>query len=53
MDHGMEIVDLGLCEYPRAYEIQKQTVLEKEKPILSRQTVFSRTPASFYFWKKK
>jgi lipoyl(octanoyl) transferase len=53
MDHGMEIVDLGLCEYPRAYEIQKQTVLEKRKnPFFPDRLYLVEHPRVFTFGRK-
>lgn len=53
MDQGMEVVDLGLCEYPRAYEIQKQTVLEKRKnPFFPDRLYLVEHPRVFTFGRK-
>lgn len=50
---GMEVVDLGLCEYPRAYEIQKQTVLEKRRnPTFPDRLYLVEHPRVFTFGRK-
>jgi len=49
----MEVVDLGLCEYPRAYEIQKQTVLEKRRnPAFPDRLYLVEHPRVFTFGRK-
>ncbi|NBT57526.1 lipoyl(octanoyl) transferase LipB [bacterium] len=53
MDQGMEVVDLGLCEYPRAYEIQKQTVFEKRRnPFFPDRLYLVEHPRVFTFGRK-
>ena len=49
----MEVVDLGLCEYPRAYEIQKQTLLEKRRnPQFPDRLYLVEHPRVFTFGRK-
>lgn len=48
-----EVVDLGLCEYPRAYEIQKQTVEEKRRnPLFPDRLYLVEHPRVFTFGRK-
>ena len=50
---NLEVVDLGLCEYPRAYEIQKQTVLEKRRnPEFPDRLYLVEHPRVFTFGRK-
>jgi len=50
---NLEVVDLGLCEYPRAYEIQKQTVLEKRRnPLFPDRLYLVEHPRVFTFGRK-
>lgn len=49
----LEVVDLGLCEYPRAYEIQKQTVQEKRRnPLFPDRLYLVEHPRVFTFGRK-
>ena len=49
----MEVVDLGLCEYPRAYEIQKQTLEEKRRnPLFPDRLYLVEHPRVFTFGRK-
>ena len=49
----IEIVDLGLCEYPRAYEIQKKTVEEKRRnPRFPDRLYLVEHPRVFTFGRK-
>ncbi|MFM8269048.1 MAG: lipoyl(octanoyl) transferase LipB [Pseudomonadota bacterium] len=49
----LEVVDLGLCEYPRAYEIQQKTVLEKRRnPVFPDRLYLVEHPRVFTFGRK-
>ena len=49
----MEVVDLGLCDYPRAYEIQQQTVVEKRRnPGFPDRLYLVEHPRVFTFGRK-
>ncbi|NBV51557.1 lipoyl(octanoyl) transferase LipB [bacterium] len=49
----MEVVDLGICEYPRAYEIQKQTLEEKRRnPLFPDRLYLVQHPRVFTFGRK-